>query len=206
MSVKKWIWIALGWVIILAMAACSPTGSPSPFEPEETPEPERTAGATEEPEPQSTSDPERSTPQPTRTVSGETPPAEQEVDRSVRLTPTLPGGIERVPALESTPVVGEVPDELMAAVLDDLVGKQKVERDAIEIIRAESVVWNDGSLGCPQPGMVYTQATVPGYWIVLKVKDVQYDYRANDRGYFLSCDQGPRLPGDSTGPGGTPTE
>jgi hypothetical protein len=29
-------------------------------------------------------------------------------------------------------------------------------------------VWNDGSLGCPEPGMMYTQALVNGYWLIIE--------------------------------------
>jgi hypothetical protein len=42
-----------------------------------------------------------------------------------------------------------------------------VDRDAIELVTAERVTWPDGSLGCPQPGMAYTQVLVEGYRIVL---------------------------------------
>ena len=31
------------------------------------------------------------------------------------------------------------------------------------VVQVEEVTWPDGSLGCPQPGMAYTQALVPGY-------------------------------------------
>lgn len=185
MRMHKWLWLIVGWLSALAMAACSPTGNPSPFEPDSSPEPEQPAGATEDPQPLPTSMPEPS----------ETQPAESPADRSVRLTPTLPKSVERVPTFESTPITGEVPQDLLAAVIDDLIDKQKLDRDAIEVIRAEFVVWNDGSLGCPQPGVVYTQATVPGYWIVLRANDAEYDYRASDRGYFMSCDQGLTLRG-----------
>ncbi len=37
--------------------------------------------------------------------------------------------------------------------------------------------WNDGSLGCPQPGQLYTQALVDGFQVVLEVDDEQFDYR-----------------------------
>jgi hypothetical protein len=62
-----------------------------------------------------------------------------------------------------------------------------VALEAITITRAEAIVWNDGSLGCPQPGEVYTQATVPGYWIVLEVNGRAYDYHAAENGYFILC-------------------
>jgi hypothetical protein len=39
----------------------------------------------------------------------------------------------------------------------------------IEVVRAERVTWSDGSLGCPQPGMMYTQALVNGYRVILGI-------------------------------------
>ena len=108
---------------------------------------------------------------------------------------------ERVPPAESTtPVTGEVPQGLLDAIYKDLAGRTGTVPDEISVIQAQSIVWNDGSLGCPQPGMAYTQATVPGYWVVLEVDGKQYDYRVTSRGYFFLCEGG--VPPVS--PGGTP--
>ena len=63
------------------------------------------------------------------------------------------------------------------------------DREAINVLRDEAVVWRDGSLGCPKPGMMYTQALVEGYWVVLEHDGKTYDYRAGNRGYFVLCDQ-----------------
>ncbi|GAA3764177.1 hypothetical protein GCM10022240_15630 [Microbacterium kribbense] len=45
------------------------------------------------------------------------------------------------------------------------------------LVSSVAVTWNSGALGCPQPGMSYTQETVPGMRIVVAVAGVQYDYR-----------------------------
>ena len=37
--------------------------------------------------------------------------------------------------------------------------------------------WNDGSLGCPQPGELYTQALVDGFQVLLEVDGEEFDYR-----------------------------
>lgn len=39
--------------------------------------------------------------------------------------------------------------------------------DDLTVIRAEAVTWPDGSLGCPEVDMMYTQALVPGYRIIV---------------------------------------
>lgn len=62
------------------------------------------------------------------------------------------------------------------------------ERQAVSVTRDEAVTWPDGSLGCPQPGMVYPQVLIDGYWVVLALGETSYDYRADERGRFLLCE------------------
>jgi hypothetical protein len=119
-----------------------------------------------------------------------TPLPEAPGREDMRLTPTPLRALERVPTTEATFVTGEVPDGLLAAILDDLVERAGVQREAVQIAGAEAVVWNDGSLGCPQPGMMYTQALVAGYRVVLAVDGKSYDYHASERGTFLLCEGG----------------
>ena len=45
------------------------------------------------------------------------------------------------------------------------------------LVSAERVEVANGSLGCPQPGMTYTQALVNGYRIVVRTDDRTFDYR-----------------------------
>ena len=63
------------------------------------------------------------------------------------------------------------------------------------------MLWNDGSLGCPEPGMAYIQVQIKGYWIVLSVNGETYDYRATSTGHFSLCENGLPL---MKPPGGTP--
>jgi len=88
---------------------------------------------------------------------------------------------------QSTPVTGEVPPGLLDDIITDFSTKENYDREAISIIRAESVIWSDGSLGCPKPGEMYTQATVQGYWVVLQSAGKEFDYRASSTGYFFPC-------------------
>ncbi len=71
-----------------------------------------------------------------------------------------------------------IPDEVWAAVLEDL--SRRLDRPITEpvIASAKSVTWNDGSLGCPKPDQAYTQALVDGFQIVVEVDDEQFDYRS----------------------------
>ena len=58
--------------------------------------------------------------------------------------------------------------------------------DQVTVVSAEAVTFPDGSLGCPQPGMAYTQIPVDGYRIVAKAAGTTYDYRGTG-GTFQRC-------------------
>ena len=105
-----------------------------------------------------------------------------------RPSQTLPAGLERVETPEISPVVGEVPTKILDEILADLVQRTGADREAIQVVRGEAVVWNDGSLGCPKPGEFYIQILINGYWVVLKFEDTEYDYRVSDKGYFTLCE------------------
>jgi len=101
---------------------------------------------------------------------------------------TIPSGLERVPGTSpAAPVTGEAPSELLGAIIADLMARKNIRREEIAVTRAEAVIWPDGSLGCPRPGEMYTQATVEGYWIVLRWAEKEFDYRASAKGQFLLC-------------------
>ena len=58
---------------------------------------------------------------------------------------------------------------------------------AITIQSAQRVTWRDGSLGCPEPQVQYTQALVPGWRVILRVGDATYDYHAAANGHLILC-------------------
>jgi len=91
---------------------------------------------------------------------------------------------------ETPPMKGQVPQAILDPILKEAAALAKVDRDQLVIVRAESVVWNDGSLGCPEPGMMYTQALVNGYWIVIEAAGKQYDFRVGSDGSFRLCPAG----------------
>lgn len=49
------------------------------------------------------------------------------------------------------------------------------------------VTWNDGSLGCPQKGMDYTQALVDGELLMLRVEQALFQYHSARGGPFTYC-------------------
>ena len=85
-----------------------------------------------------------------------------------------------------TPAARSLAEMVHAARLDaaELTG---LPPTAFAVVVAESVSWRDGSLGCPQPGMMYTQALVPGYRIRLKLGDKEYLYHSSRVGPPMRC-------------------
>src|SRR4030095_8763773 len=93
---------------------------------------------------------------------------------SATAAPTLAG--------ETPPAQGKVPQAILGLILTEAAALAKVARDKVAMVRAEPVVWSDGSLGCPEPGMEYTQALVNGYWVVINAAGQTYDFRVGRDG------------------------
>ncbi|GAB4168830.1 MAG: hypothetical protein Kow0020_02300 [Wenzhouxiangellaceae bacterium] len=71
------------------------------------------------------------------------------------------------------------PNELVQAVEQaraELAERLGVEAGQIRTVAAEFVTWPNGALGCPEPGMMYTMALVPGYRIVLESNGALHHY------------------------------
>lgn len=99
-----------------------------------------------------------------------------------------------VPIPEPLPAAtGEVPMNLLEAILADARSRLPTEA-SITVVRDQAVTWSDGSLGCPEPGMMYTQALVSGYWVVLDADGQTLDYRAGSSGGFKYCPFGGSVP------------
>lgn len=55
-----------------------------------------------------------------------------------------------------------------------------VPESEVAVAGALRVVWSDGSLGCPEDGMMYTQALVDGYLLTLEVDGSRIRYHGAD--------------------------
>lgn len=60
----------------------------------------------------------------------------------------------------------------------DLARRLGLEAEAVTLSGATPVNWRSGALGCPEPGMSYTEALVPGTWIIFKVGETVHRYHA----------------------------
>jgi hypothetical protein len=116
--------------------------------------------------------------------------ATPEASRPVRSQPEVP----TVPASDE-PVTGEVPAEVLAELVADAAERTGIDPDAVEVLQAVTVTWNDGSLGCPERGMTYTMALVDGYHVILAADGEEFDYRVTGQGGFRLCEDGGRPSG-----------
>jgi hypothetical protein len=55
-----------------------------------------------------------------------------------------------------------------------------VPESEVAVAGALRVVWSDGSLGCPEDGMMYTQALVDGYRLTLEVDGRRVEYHGQN--------------------------
>ena len=78
---------------------------------------------------------------------------------------------------------------VVASAVADLAQRLGVDATTIVTVSAESVEWPNGALGCPKPGLQYTQVVTPGASIALQSGGTVYRYHSGgSRAPFL-CDQ-----------------
>ncbi|HWH37460.1 MAG TPA: hypothetical protein VNT28_06765 [Candidatus Limnocylindrales bacterium] len=109
---------------------------------------------------------------------------------------TQPTPAEGEPTMpdHSLPPAGVVPQDLFAEMVEQAAAVAGVSIAEVSVDRAQAVTWSDGSLGCPEPGQMYTQALVDGYWVVLRAGGQEYDFRASQRGEVKLCPPGQGRP------------
>ena len=73
------------------------------------------------------------------------------------------------------------------AAIEDATRRTGLDASTLKVVSSEAVTWPDGGLGCPEPGMLYTMALVPGYRIRIQAGDKVLDYHASRRGILVLC-------------------
>jgi len=100
----------------------------------------------------------------------------------------IPDVMANAPGPEGKPVpVASIPKAVRRAVVADAAQRFRVAKSAVVIPRAESVTWPDASLGCAEPGRMYTQALVPGYRVAAKTAEGELEYHADSGGRIVAC-------------------
>lgn len=123
--------------------------------------------------------------------------ADEEVRLPEQPAPDVGAGEDATTVDEPEPTGPGRSDPALAAVVDaavaQLAGELGVDPEDVEVVVAEPVTWSDGSLGCPEPGMMYTQAVVDGYRVLLRAGDVEVAFHAGEGRVPLRCEE-PREP------------
>ncbi len=129
--------------------------------------------------------PPTSAPQPTAALPSPEPTI------GVSVPPTVPLNRTREPQVPP-PIDGEATrppetamsdptlESLIADARTDLEGRTAAASGEIRVKSTEEREWNDSSLGCPEPGMMYAQVITPGYLIVLEVNGQEFNYHASE--------------------------
>ena len=69
-----------------------------------------------------------------------------------------------------------------------LAGHLGVDESQVTVVSSDEVTWRDGSLGCPEPGMFYTQALIPGTRTILEVAGKRYHYHSGGHRAPFLCE------------------
>lgn len=115
-----------------------------------------------------------------------TPTAEDSATPVREVTPivaTVPVTEEVI--MPSNPTIPTPSSPTVQQAKEDLAQRLDIAVEAIEVVQVEEVTWRDGSLGCPQPGMAYTQALVNGTRIKLEANGQIYHYHSGGGAPFL---------------------
>jgi hypothetical protein len=105
-------------------------------------------------------------------------------------------GIQTAPAKDTpmpdSPMSTPIPDPALATLAEgarkDLAGRLGIPVEEIKLSRVESVTWPDSSLGCPQPGMAYSQVLTRGYLVVLEARGSLHEYHSGRDGKMFYCE------------------
>lgn len=89
---------------------------------------------------------------------------------------------------EPTPPMADITEQGLAALVARAAEEAGVDIGEVRVVTAEEVTWPDGSLGCPEPGMSYTQALVPGFRVVLEIGGDELNFHAAQGGEFRFCE------------------
>ncbi|WBQ08158.1 hypothetical protein [Kribbella sp. CA-293567] len=68
--------------------------------------------------------------------------------------------------------------EVVAQARADLANRLGIEPAQVTVVSSAEITWPDGSLGCPKPGMSYTQALIEGTQTVLEAGGTRYAYHS----------------------------
>ena len=93
------------------------------------------------------------------------------------------------PAPATAAAPPSAPAPLIKAALDDAASHTGLPAEQLKVLDVTAVTWPDGSLGCPEPGLMYPQMLVPGFRITIEAAEKRLDYHLSKRGAVVLCPQ-----------------
>jgi hypothetical protein len=115
----------------------------------------------------------------TSTPTVGTPPVPVPVVSPVSSGTTLPGSNE-----------SPDPQPAVTNALRDAASHLNVGEDQLHVDQVEPRQWPDSALGCPQPGIMYSQIVTPGFLIIISTRNgKRLEYHANARGDVRLCEE-----------------
>jgi hypothetical protein len=110
-------------------------------------------------------------------------------------SPSTPAAATTPPQAAVAAVVSPVPgsnlspeeQQVVAAALQDAATQLGVAASELSLQQIEAREWGDSSLGCPQPGNLYSQIVTPGFLIVINSRGKQLEYHSDTRGRVVLC-------------------
>lgn len=124
-------------------------------------------------------------PAPSSTTGSDTPSSSSTTTTALGQAPDT---ITPTTSEESDSMAEDTPSPVAEEAVADLAGHLDVDAEWIEIVSIETGVWSDGSIGCPQPGELYTQAIVPGIRVTLMAGDQTYFYHQSGSEAPFRCE------------------
>ena len=73
------------------------------------------------------------------------------------------------------------------AALADATAHLGVAAAELQVAQVEERQWPDSSLGCPRPGMMYSQIVTPGYLVVISGAGKQLEYHTDAGSRVVLC-------------------
>ncbi len=174
------------WVVgCSATAAVPPTDVPNvPSSLSPTPVPTETSATTTALPTETTAPAPTSISTPVATASS-TPPSA--IPPSPAATATHPSAGTSGPITTPSSVVPTQAQPAVNAAIKDLAGQVQAPVSTIGVASVTNATWPDGALGCPKPGMAYSQIVRPGYRIILTYSGRSYEYHSDRGTTIVSC-------------------
>jgi hypothetical protein len=91
------------------------------------------------------------------------------------------------PAAPAAPTRAQ-PEDMVNEMARDLGKRLGLNASVFQVLSVQPVLWNDSSLGCPQPERAYLPAQVQGMRVVFQHEGKTYQYHGSERGDFVYCE------------------